>query len=137
MDTAGEFLFGRDDLGTLDMPLPQPGAEMPEGAKGATVEGGYGSFVNAFESAQVLITRRMAMGPYGWAMAEFFNDSVKKHMRVVNSYLEPLVREAVQRRKNLKLEEKGGKQEYESFLDHLADSTSGMSVLFRDGCNAV
>ncbi|KAG8959345.1 hypothetical protein FRC00_001703 [Tulasnella sp. 408] len=126
MDTAGEFLFGRDDFGTLDMPLTQPGAEMVEGAKSATVEGGYGSFVNAFETAQVLITKRLAMGPYGWAMAEFFNDSVKKHTRVVDSYLEPIVRDAVQRRKNLKPEEKG---EYESFLDHLADSTSDVQLI--------
>ncbi|KAG9046265.1 hypothetical protein FS837_004762 [Tulasnella sp. UAMH 9824] len=129
MDTAGEFLFGRDDFGTLDMPLPQPGAEMSEGAKSASVEGGYGSFVNAFESAQVLITKRLAMGPYGWAMAEFFNDSVKKHMRVVDSYLEPLVSDAVQRRKNLKPEEKGEKHEYESFLDHLVDSTSDVQLI--------
>ncbi|KAG8959346.1 hypothetical protein FRC00_001704 [Tulasnella sp. 408] len=126
MDTAGEFLFGRSDFGTLDMPLPQPGTEMPEGAKGAAAEGGYGSFVNAFETAQVLITRRLALGPYGWAMAEFFNDSVTKHTSVVDSYLEPLVRDAVQRRKNLKPEEKG---EYENFLDHLVDSTSDVELI--------
>ncbi|KAG9046266.1 hypothetical protein FS837_004763 [Tulasnella sp. UAMH 9824] len=129
MDTAGEFLFGKDDFGTLDMPLTQPGAEMVEGAKSATVEGGYGSFVNAFESAQVLTTKRLAMGPYGWAMAEFFNDSVKKHVRVVNSYLEPLVRDAVQERKSLKPEEKGEKHEYESFLDNLADSTGDVQLI--------
>ncbi|KAG8931585.1 hypothetical protein FRC00_000718 [Tulasnella sp. 408] len=122
MDTAGEFLFGRDDFNTLDMPLAQPNVEMAEGSKSAALQGGYGDFVNAFEAAQILATRRLAVGTYGWTVAEFFNDPVKRHMRVVDSYLEPLVRDAVRRRKNLEPEEKG---EYESFLDHLADSTSG------------
>ncbi|KAG8962386.1 hypothetical protein FRC05_005357 [Tulasnella sp. 425] len=129
MDTAGEFLFGRDDFNTLDMPLAQPGAQMAEGAKSAAMEGGYGNFVNAFEAAQILVTKRLAMGTYGWTMAEFFNDPVKEHMCIVDSYLEPLVREAVQRRKNLKPEEKGEKQEYETFLDHLADSTSDIPLI--------
>ncbi|KAG8940266.1 hypothetical protein FRC04_005448 [Tulasnella sp. 424] len=129
MDTAGEFLFGRDDFNTLDMPLAQPGAQMAEGAKSAAVEGAYGSFVNAFEAVQVLINKRLAVGMYGWTMAEFFNDPVKEHRRIVDSYLEPLVHEAVQRRKNLKPEEKGEKQEYETFLDHLADSTSDVPLI--------
>ncbi|KAG9035693.1 hypothetical protein FS837_001848 [Tulasnella sp. UAMH 9824] len=126
MDTAGEFLFGRDDFNTLDMPLAQPNVEMAEGSKSAAVQGGYGDFVNAFEAAQILATRRLAMGTYGWTMAEFFDDPVKRHMRVVDSYLEPLVRDAVRRRKNLEPEEKG---EYESFLDHLADSTSDVPLI--------
>ncbi|KAG8917235.1 hypothetical protein FRC01_002588, partial [Tulasnella sp. 417] len=126
MDTAGEFLFGRDDFNTLDMPLAQPNVEMTEVSKSPLVEGGYGNFVNAFEAVQILVTKRLAMGTYGWTMAEFFNDPVKKHMRVVDSYLEPLVRDAVQRRKNVKPEEKG---EYKSFLDNLASSTNDVELI--------
>ncbi|KAG8983276.1 hypothetical protein FRB90_006154, partial [Tulasnella sp. 427] len=131
MDTAGEFLFGRDaQFDTLDMPLAKPGAEMDEGAKSAALSnaGGYGAFVGAFEAAQILATRRLAMGTYGWTLAEFWNDPVKRHMRVVDYFLRPLVEGAVSRRGSQegKAEEE---KEYESFLDHLADSTDDVDLI--------
>src|ERR1700720_1527525 len=60
LDTASEFLFGLN-LNTLSSSLPVPG-EGVIGAKGSITADSWGSFAQAFEEIQQIVTTRRRLG---------------------------------------------------------------------------
>ncbi|KXN82490.1 Cytochrome P450 52E2, partial [Leucoagaricus sp. SymC.cos] len=129
LDAASEFLFG-ENLDTLSASLPKP-YKTPMGPKGSATQDTWGAFANAFDEAQMNITKRARIG-YLWPLAELFGDRNRQHAEVIREWLDPLVKKA--------LEEKGRFDNGDSiespvgdktFLQHLADSTEN-PVIIRD-----
>ncbi|KAG9001078.1 hypothetical protein FRB93_012458 [Tulasnella sp. JGI-2019a] len=110
IDTAGEFLFGTSDLNTLDLPFPKA-SEAVIGPKGIATDTVYGQPM-----------------PF-WAAREFLVDSQTEMAKVIEGFLEPLAKKAMERKAQVLAS--GEKMDEESFLDHLALSTDDV-VLVKD-----
>jgi hypothetical protein len=126
LDAASEFLFGRN-LDTLSASLPIPG-KTAMGPKGSATEDVWGSFTAAFEMAQQIITTRARIG-YLWPLFELFRDQTEPHVKIIQDWLDPLVKLALDDK--LRTEEAGatGTIMDKTFLQHLADSTESKRIL--------
>ena len=93
LDAAGEFLFGTTEMNTLDLPLPKP-RKAALGTKGSMAEGDYGSFVNAFEELQAVITTR-SRRLWIWPLYELFVDQTKSHNKAIDDWVRNSVRQLV------------------------------------------
>lgn len=122
LDTAGDFLFGTSELNTLDLPLPIAG-QAKLGPKGTATEGAFGSFSVAFEDAQMYVIQRASSTDMVWMAREFFKDGSAGNRKVIDDFIYPLARKALDAKK----QRLAGKEEVqeESFLEHLAASTDG------------
>ncbi|KAF8472289.1 cytochrome P450 monooxygenase CYP63 [Russula ochroleuca] len=126
LDSAALFLWGHA-LNTLDMPLTQPGRVVlgPKGSAPADGGSEWDEFTNAFETVAVLITRRGVQGDT-WPLLELFKDKTEEPIQVIMDWLEPLVRQALDR-KAKRVEASGGDAKVSShddetvFLDYLTD----------------
>lgn len=114
LDTASEFLFGKN-LDTLSGSLPTPGIM---GAKGSATTDSWGSFVQAFEQVQQVISARRRLG-YIWPLFEIFGDKTLPHVKIIRGFLDPIVNQVLMDKKAEAL----GQQ---TFLEHLAENTDGM-----------
>ncbi|KAJ7573004.1 cytochrome P450, partial [Mycena floridula] len=126
LDAASEFLFGRN-LDTLSATLPQPGRIGP---KGSATEDSWGSFVQAFEMAQQVATRRSRIG-YFFPLFELTGDANEGHSTTIRTWIDPLVQRALQDNRDVK---KAGITQTIgdlNFLQHLADSTDD-PIFIRD-----
>ncbi|EAU83624.2 cytochrome P450 52E1 [Coprinopsis cinerea okayama7 len=95
LDSASEFLFGKN-LDTLSQSRPIPGQTVM-GPKGSAVEGDWGSFAKAFETAQINATTRARIGHW-WPLLELFKDKNAEHADVIHRWLDPLVQRALNER---------------------------------------
>ncbi|PVG01461.1 cytochrome P450, partial [Serendipita vermifera] len=95
MDSASEFLFGKC-LETLKGRRPIAG-KAKVGVKGSAYadvnEDSFGDFATAFESAQIILSLRSARGQL-WPLFETFGNKCAPHMRVIGSYLDPIIEKA-------------------------------------------
>jgi hypothetical protein len=134
LDSASEFLFGhRMDALSGYLPLPHNAHlsgiyPSPSRASGGTP--GSTEFAQAFLEAQDIIATRERYG-WTWPLLEMWGDKSKQPMKVVNAYLAPIIRDAVQK-KEVREKEKGkgkGKEQRvgdkETLIDHLVELTSG------------
>lgn len=142
LDAAALFLWGTA-LNTLDQPLTQPGRVVlgPKGSAPADGGSEWDVFTNAFETLAVLITRRGVQGDT-WPLLELFGDKTEGPIQVIMDWLEPLVKEAINR-KAKRREANGGaaakvsaRDEDTVFLDYLADRTDGniVFITWLAGC---
>ncbi|KAJ7906573.1 cytochrome P450 monooxygenase CYP63 [Mycena leptocephala] len=128
LDAASEFLFGTD-LETLGGSLPIPGkTEM--GPKGSATHDSWGAFAKAFEMAQQIITDRGRIG-YLWPLFELFKDKNEDNASVIQAWLDPLVRRAVDDKRRAQKAGIDSPVADKTFMQHLADSTDD-PVLIRD-----
>ncbi|KAG2002365.1 cytochrome P450 [Coprinopsis cinerea AmutBmut pab1-1] len=67
------------------------------GPKGSAVEGDWGSFAKAFETAQINATTRARIGHW-WPLLELFKDKNAEHADVIHRWLDPLVQRALNER---------------------------------------
>ena len=97
------------------------------GPKGSATEDVWGSFAAAFEMAQQIITQRARIG-YLWPLFELFKDQTEPHVKIIQDWLDPLVKQAL----NDKLRAaKAGVSDPiadKTFLQHLADSTESEGI---------
>lgn len=123
MDSATEFLFG------ADVRSLSAGLSVPPGVSGSAKNTVHSSdaFSDAFLAAEAALARRIRIGP-AWPLAEFWEDEVKKHMAVVNSFVEPII-ERVLNAKGQKSSEEGGDED--TLLGNLVQLTDD-KVLIRD-----
>ena len=119
MDTATEFLFGQD-VKSLSGELPYPSTY-----EGHTPRRDHPSdeFTSAFNRAQEYSFPRGFFAK-AWRLIEFWEDKVATQMEITNLFIDPLIRTALQRKKDVKRVyevDKGG----ETLLDHLVQQTDG------------
>jgi hypothetical protein len=135
MDTATSFLFGQD-VRSLDAGLPYPDNAVAGRPVNLPAVHPSSAFATAFQDAQMITSLRARLGAH-WPLAEFWDDKLAKPMGVVRGFLDPILKEAVAKKRamapeNEKTNEKelGDRQvqEGETLLDHLVDYTDGMCL---------
>lgn len=90
------------------------------GPKGSATEDTWGAFANAFDEAQINITKRGRIG-YLWPLLEMFGDRNQKHVEVIREWLDPLVERALEEKMHMSTLQSPVTEK--TFLQHLADST--------------
>jgi hypothetical protein len=140
LDTATAFLFGQD-VRSLEAGLPYPNSvsSTPLGGTQPADTHPSSAFANAFQEAQMITALRTRFGEH-WPLREFWSDKLAGPMSVVRGFLDPILKEAVAKKRakgqtsigDDKKNEEGDRevQEGESLLDHLVNYTDGMSFLF-------
>ncbi|KAH8832425.1 cytochrome P450 monooxygenase pc-1 [Flagelloscypha sp. PMI_526] len=140
LDTATEFLLGHC-VHTLHADLPYPhniarplSKHIPQSSDGifrSTVS--PDDFASAFMEAQYAVVDRVRKG-WIWPLFEIFQDKTVKPMKVVSSFIDPLVSAAVERRKS---GERLGEKDLDSetLLDHLVKSTEDPKILKDETIN--
>ncbi|THH04268.1 hypothetical protein EW145_g5647 [Phellinidium pouzarii] len=126
LDTASEFLFG-NNLDTLSLSLPEPGkAKM--GPKGSATNDEFGSFAQAFEMAQCVITQRARLG-YFWPVSELKKNRIKEAGQITKKWLDPIVRRAIDEKAKAKRAGIEAPISERTFLEHLAQSTEDVGLI--------
>ncbi|EGO22856.1 hypothetical protein SERLADRAFT_471322 [Serpula lacrymans var. lacrymans S7.9] len=126
IDASSEFLFGQN-LNTLCGKLPVPGCE-DMSAKGTATNDSWGSFVQAFEAVQQIVTLRGRTGNI-WPLFELFEDKTAPYVKAINQWIDPLVQNTLSHKAAM---QKAGVQsnlQDKTFLQHLADSTEDAGVI--------
>lgn len=125
LDAGSEFLFGHN-LNSLSNTLPQEG--QPIGPRGSATSDEWGSFSRAFDMGLQVITTRGRQG-YFWPFFEL-KDQNSKHAEIVHTFLDPIVKRALDEKRREKETGILNEIKEKTFLQHLADSTDGGSLFF-------
>jgi hypothetical protein len=126
LDTASEFLFGQN-LNTLSSSLPVPGQGVI-GAKGSVTTDSWGSFAQAFEEIQQIVTNRRRLG-YIWPLFELFDDKTTPQVTAIRLYLDPIVTQVLHDMEAMENSGLESPMEEKTFIQHLAESTKGQTAL--------
>ncbi|KAG8696614.1 hypothetical protein FRC08_007036 [Ceratobasidium sp. 394] len=113
MDSATEFLFGVD-VKSLDEPLAAE--ETPNPSVG---------FAKAFMRVQEKVLKRFMLAN-AWPYFEMFWDRTGEEMRVIDGYVEPILRAKLERKGRGEL---SGEGEGETLLDYLVQHTDDEKVI--------
>ncbi|KAG8882381.1 hypothetical protein FRB98_003734 [Tulasnella sp. 332] len=124
MDTAGEFLFGNDELNTLSYPLRQPRSSNTS----SSTPKDYGGFVNAYTEANRAALERYSFPPLFWTMRDLFNDPLAPPIDALSDYLEPLAIKALELKRQRQVEKHMVTEEV-SYSEHLAASTDDVKLI--------
>ncbi|KAJ7625772.1 cytochrome P450 monooxygenase pc-3 [Roridomyces roridus] len=126
MDSACEFLFNTC-IHSLKAPLPYahnvlypPPPPPSQGQTAFAIK-----FTDAFASAMTIISERESMGKI-WPLFEMFEDKTARPMKVINEFLEPVVRAAVEKNR---VDEKNEEEEASSLLDDMLKTTSDPQLI--------
>ncbi|PCH42843.1 cytochrome P450 monooxygenase pc-2 [Wolfiporia cocos MD-104 SS10] len=144
LDSATEFLFD-SCVHSLHSPLPFPHDHPnsvfanPNGSSGVLDRAE--TFAYAFQQAQHVIANRDTIGRI-WPLFEIFKNKTDPYMRVVDEYLDPILKEAVvkkeervRRGKAMTKQENEALEDDETLLDHLVKYTSDPVVLHDEVLN--
>ncbi|KDQ49955.1 hypothetical protein JAAARDRAFT_142639 [Jaapia argillacea MUCL 33604] len=135
LDSATEFLFD-NDVCSLASPFPYPHNSAPTLDPSNLRLSQAERFSRALAESQHIIAERSRMGDV-WPLLEMFKDKTKEPMAVVNGYIEPILREALEKRRDRGMDGKEGNEEEveegETLLEHLVKFTSSTHpVVLRD-----
>ncbi|KAI0775623.1 cytochrome P450 [Trametes elegans] len=151
MDSATQFLFGKD-VCSLDAPLPYPStyvAPTPFSSAPEAQRSGHKAkdtvhpadvFVRAFQDAldATAIRGRFLQS---WPLFEFWGDRVKRYLRAVDDFIDPIVDEALKikaEKVNAGIVENEGKDQVrddETLLEHLVKFTDDHKVIKDETLN--
>ncbi|EEB95322.1 hypothetical protein MPER_05721, partial [Moniliophthora perniciosa FA553] len=130
---ATEFLFG-SCVQSLSANPPYPYyapaefAAQPETPEAQRAQ----KFAKAFLEAQEVVGQRNWVGPLWPLLSEFWGDKTIPPMKIVNSFIEPIIATALERKKvsaRLPKDEKDEIGDDETLLDHLVDLTDDPTML--------
>ena len=124
LDSATEFLFGHD-VGSLTANIPYP-PSVAHLNQSSFYNHPSTIFVKAFSEGQKLIVARSSLGN-DWPLLEFWSDKVAPFRKVIDNFTEPLMEEALAKRK-LELSKKATDtkdDESDNLLGHLVKHTQG------------
>ncbi|KAG2143715.1 cytochrome P450 [Suillus clintonianus] len=130
LDSASEFLFGHC-IDSLSARLPYP-SDAPESTNAIQGDNASAAFSDAFSQAQQIINRRAAMGQT-WPLVEILADSTAQHMKVVNTFLDPILKDALEKHSTaVKLEKN---EDDQTLVDHLVNLTSDFKIIKDETLN--
>ncbi|KAF9475907.1 cytochrome P450 [Pholiota conissans] len=131
LDSATEFLFG-NDVHSLTEGLPYPFYISPNGVAHSEKDDHPASrFVAAFSQAQSTTAYRMRFG-YHWPLAEFWEDQLKKPMKIVHDFIDPIVEKAIKHKRDMEMKGAIEKdRDDETLLENLVNSTED-PIMLRD-----
>ncbi|PCH37762.1 cytochrome P450 monooxygenase pc-3 [Wolfiporia cocos MD-104 SS10] len=140
IDSATEFLFG-SCVHSLRSTIPYPHNDPKYTLPSSTEANRADAFATAFARAQEVIVERSLMGPF-WPLFELFRDKSAPYMKVVDEYLDPILKEAVAKKearlrdgRHLGEKEAEGLDDDETLLDNLVKYTSDPVVLHDEVLN--
>ncbi|THH10403.1 hypothetical protein EW145_g1356 [Phellinidium pouzarii] len=128
MDSATEFLFGHCGSSLSSSSLPYPPNAAPGDLHGNNAPS---LFSEAFAEAQLLLIRRTRYYSL-WPLFEFWEDKTQKHMKVINAFIEPMLQEAIKKKKEYMKTGSYRENDIEqgdTLLSHLINITKDMKVL--------
>lgn len=135
LDSATEFLFGKN-VCSLSAGLIYPPSS-PRSNDVVSENHPANKFAHAFSDAQIASAYRGRFGS-AWPLSEFWTDRVKKHMGTCYKFIDPILKEALEKNKMLKenIDEKADAKdrdvkEGETLLDHLVNYTED-PIVIRD-----
>ncbi|KAG2029801.1 cytochrome P450, partial [Suillus americanus] len=135
LDSATEFLFGKDVCSLSTALINQPSSPRSKDFEFANHPAD--KFGHAFSDAQIATTYRSQFGSV-WCPSEFWTDHVKKHMDTCYVFIDPILKEALEKNKMLKenTNEKANTKnrdikEGKTLLDHLVNYTED-PIVIRD-----
>ena len=106
LDSATEFLFGHC-VHSLNAGLPYPHNVSDTPANILTPEKQVANnFSAAFLDVQTVVTRRERVG-FVWPLWEIFENKTKKPMKIIDTFVEPIVADAIAKKNDVRREEKG------------------------------
>lgn len=128
MDSATEFLFG-SDVRSLGAGLPYPHHIAVASLTRTETEKHPGNvFSRAFGACTEAVMRRLVVGG-AWPALEMRRNMVREPMKDVKAFIEPILREAVEKRRALgakgEEEKKGEVMQDDTLLDYLLRHTDG------------
>ncbi|KAG2143714.1 cytochrome P450 [Suillus clintonianus] len=125
LDSASEFLFGHC-IDSLSARLPYPN-DATESANVIQGDNPSAAFSDAFSQAQQIINRRISVG-HIWPLFEILADSTAQHMKVVNAFLDPILKDALEKHSTaVDLDRNDNDQ---TLVDHLVNLTSGETARY-------
>ena len=130
LDAATSFLFGHNVQSlSADLPYPQNASyttsrHTPEG-------NAANAFADAFLKAQEVVSLRERFDWPWWPLTEIFKDKVRQPMKIVNSYIEPIVKEALFKKAGSGASQgkDEGIEDDETLLDQLVKVTTDPVIL--------
>ncbi|KAI6122911.1 cytochrome P450 [Pisolithus croceorrhizus] len=118
-DSATEFLFGKT-VGSLSTGLVYPKNSLP-GQNEERVDHPSDLFARAFLEAQSQTMWRSSLGKV-WRLAEFWSDRVQKDMEVCHRFIDPILKDALERKKSIKESDQSTGQAYTEGKDPHEDT---------------
>ena len=130
LDSATEFLFG-NDVHSLSTPMPYP-YNSPQAQQTSSLSSSFHldsatRFARAFSEAQSITLSRSRFGLL-WPLFEFWHDRMEEPMKIVHELIDPIVVEAIAKRKLLDSNHQDNKSPIDrekTLLEDLASSTGG------------
>ncbi|EIN04294.1 cytochrome P450 monooxygenase pc-3 [Punctularia strigosozonata HHB-11173 SS5] len=132
LDSATVFLFGQR-VHSLGAPLPYPhnhrngAAAAGQSASAREAE----AFARAFGASQDVLAQRATVGPI-WPLFEMKRDGTAEPMRIVNAFIDPILKEAMRKRPAGEVRSGEGKEEVadeDTLLDYLVRQTSDTTLI--------
>ncbi|KAF8890381.1 cytochrome P450 [Infundibulicybe gibba] len=127
MDSATEFLFGHD-VCSLSVGLPYPSSPANITTPAQPESHPSNVFIQAFSKAQNITALRTRFGAH-WPLAEFWHDRMREPMQIVHEYINPIVAEAVKRKRDAKASGDGPESDSDTLLQNLVNSTEDLIIL--------
>ncbi|KIK94934.1 hypothetical protein PAXRUDRAFT_11751 [Paxillus rubicundulus Ve08.2h10] len=125
LDSATEFLFG-SCVNNLSAGLPYPHnvtpAEAPPGSAKISSD-----FARAFSQVQIIVSQRVRRS-WLWPLFEPFGDKTEGPMKVVNAYIGPILKDAIEKGK-MATTRPEKLSDNDTLLDHLVQLTTDPVVL--------
>ncbi|KAG1738016.1 cytochrome P450 [Suillus lakei] len=122
LDSASEFLFGHC-IDSLSAGLPYP-YNATESTHAIQEDNTASAFAYAFSQAQQGINRRISIGQT-WPLLEILADSTAEHMKVVNAFLDPILKDALEKHSTAVELDRNEIADDQTLVDHLVNLTSG------------
>jgi len=98
------------------------------GYKGSATNDAFGSFTQAFELAQCIITQRARLG-YFWPLAEVRRNKMKAAAMITKKWLDPIVERALEEKAKARIAGVEAPIADKTFLEHLTHSTEDVSLI--------
>lgn len=132
LDSASEFLFGHC-IDTLSAGLPYP-HDATESTNTIQGDNAAAAFAFAFSQAQQTINRRVSIGQT-WPLVEILADSTAQHMKVVDAFLDPILKDALEKRRTTVEFDKTELADDQTLVDHLINLTSDFKIIKDETLN--
>ncbi|KAG2131952.1 cytochrome P450 [Suillus cothurnatus] len=132
LDSASEFLFGHC-IDSLSAGLPYP-HNAPESTNAIQGDNTATAFSYAFSQAQQEINRRVSTGQT-WPLNEILADRTAQHMKVVNAFLDPILKDALEKRSTAVEFDKNEFADDQTLVDHLVNLTSDFKIIKDETLN--
>jgi hypothetical protein len=122
LDSATEFLFGRD-VGSLSANIPYP-TSAAHLNKSSFYNHPSTAFVKAFSEGQNAAVSRTSFGD-DWPLFEFWSDKVAPIRRVMDNFTEPLMEDALAKRRLESFKGAKDNDDNGNLLAYLVEHTQG------------